>query len=110
MRYSPIILFVYNRPIHTQKTLEALSQNTLAQDSELFIFADGPKENATSDQLEKIELTRKIAHSKQWCKEVTIIESEINKGLATSIISGVTDIIDKYEHCAILPLMGYRIL
>lgn len=102
MRYSPIILFVYNRPIHTQKTLEALSQNTLAQDSELFIFADGPKQNESLEQLEKINETRKIVHSKKWCKKNTIIESKVNKGLATSIISGVTDIIDKYGTAIVL--------
>ena len=45
MKYAPIALFVYNRPEHTKKTLEALQKNTLAQNSELFIFSDGPKNN-----------------------------------------------------------------
>ena len=33
-----IALFVYNRPDHTRKTIEALKQNTLAKDSELIFF------------------------------------------------------------------------
>ena len=43
---APIVLFVYNRPWHTQQTIEALRQNELAKDSVLFVFADGAKSNA----------------------------------------------------------------
>ena len=64
-------------------------------ESDLYIFADGPKVNATKEQLEKIQKTREIAHSKLWCKSVSVIESPVNKGLAASIISGVTEIINK---------------
>ena len=102
MFYAPIILFIYNRPDHTRQTLEALSANTLAQESDLFIFADGAKENATSVQLEKIRETREVARSKSWCKSVTVIESEKNKGLAASIISGVTEIANKYGKVIVL--------
>lgn len=102
MTYSPIILFIYNRPDHTLHALEALSANTLAQESDLFIFADGPKENATPEQLEKIRQTREVSRSKKWCKTVTVIESEKNKGLAASIISGVTEIVNKYGKVIVL--------
>lgn len=102
MTYAPIVLFIYNRPSHTQQTLEALSKNKLASESDLFIYSDGPKENATPEQLEKIKQTRGIARSKEWCKTVTIIESEKNKGLAASIISGVTEIVNKYGKIIVL--------
>lgn len=99
---SPIVLFIYNRSAHTKQTLEALSSNTLAQESDLFIFADGPKENASTETLEKIRQTREIVRSKKWCKNVTVIESEKNKGLAASIISGVTEIANKYGKVIVL--------
>lgn len=99
---APIILFIYNRPDHTKQTLEALASNTLASESDLFIFADGPKENATPEQIEKIRQTRELARSKQWCKQVTVVESEKNKGLAASIISGVTEIANKYGKVIVL--------
>lgn len=102
MKYAPIVLFIYNRPEHTLQTLEALSLNTLATESDLYIFADGPKTNATKEQLEKIQKTREIAHSKLWCKSVSVIESSVNKGLAASIISGVTEIINKYGKIIVL--------
>jgi hypothetical protein len=40
---APITLFVYNRPEHTRRALEALLRNPEAKDSDLFIFSDGPK-------------------------------------------------------------------
>ena len=102
MALTPIILFIYNRPNHTKQTLEALSNNTLASQSDLFIFADGPKNTASKEQLESIKQTRKVAASENWCKSVTLIESETNKGLARSIIEGVTEIINKYGKAIIL--------
>lgn len=102
MALTPIILFIYNRPNHTKQTLEALSNNTLASQSDLFIFADGPKNTASKEQLESIKQTRKVAASEKWCKTVTLIESETNKGLARSIIEGVTEIINKYGKAIIL--------
>lgn len=100
--YAPIVLFVYNRPYHTRRTLEALSRNELAMQSDLFIFADGAKENASSEQLLQIEETRKVIREKQWCKNVEIIESPKNKGLADSIIEGVTKIINQYGKIIVL--------
>lgn len=35
---APIVLFTYKRADHTLKTLEALSNNLCANESELFIF------------------------------------------------------------------------
>ena len=40
---APIILFVYNRPWHTRKTIEALQKNELADQSDLIIYSDAPK-------------------------------------------------------------------
>lgn len=102
MSYAPIILFIYNRPNHTMRTLEALSSNTLAQESDLFIYADGPKENATEEQRERIRQTREVARSRQWCRTVTLIESDTNKGLAASIIAGVTETVNKYGRVIVL--------
>jgi len=99
---APIVLFVYTRPLHTQQTLNALMQNELADQSVLYIYADGPKQNATEDQLKKIEEVLHVIRTKKWCKEVHIIESRKNKGLADSIISGVTEIVNQYGKVIVL--------
>lgn len=51
---APIILFVYNRPEHTLKTVEALAANSLAKDSDLFIFSDGPKNDSARPAVESV--------------------------------------------------------
>lgn len=100
--YSPVILFVYNRPWHTQQTVEALQKNDLAKESDLFIFADGPKANATDEQKEKIRQVREYIHTISGFKEVHIEEAEQNKGLANSVISGVTKVVGEYGRVIVL--------
>jgi hypothetical protein len=99
---APIVLFVYNRPWHAEQTLNALNKNDLAEQSILYIYADGAKPNATDDQLEKIKQVRDVIRSKQWCKEINIIESDKNKGLANSIIDGVTNVVNKHGKIIVL--------
>jgi hypothetical protein len=89
----PICLFVYNRLSETQKTVEALKSNYLAPESDLFIFADGAKDK---NDREKVDKVRQYLKSINGFKQITIFESSQNKGLANSIISGVTQIIKKY--------------
>jgi len=99
---APIILFVYNRPWHTEQTLTALMQNEFASESVLYIFADGAKPEAMTEQLNSIAEVRRIIRTRQWCKEVIIKESDINKGLANSIINGVTEIVEKHAKVIVL--------
>ena len=54
-QYAPIVLFVYNRLWHTQKTIEALEKNNCAIESELFIYSDAAK---NSDSYEQVEVVR----------------------------------------------------
>ena len=96
MKLAPVILFVYNRPWHTEQTLNALMESDLADQSTLYIYADGPKENASGEQLKSIKAVRQVIRSKNWCKEVQIIESDRNKGLADSIIDATSEIVNKF--------------
>lgn len=93
---APIALFVYKRPKHTLRTLEALMANYGAEKSHLYIFSDGPRNNADAETLEGIRAVRAVIRQKQWCRSVTIIESESNKGLSGSIISGTTELVETF--------------
>ncbi|WP_080055442.1 glycosyltransferase [Spirosoma aerolatum] len=97
-KLAPIILFVYNRLSHTQKTIDALEKNELALDSELFIYSDGEKKNEDN---EVIEIRKYIRTIKNF-KKVYIIERESNYGLAKNIIEGVTEILKKYGKAIVL--------
>jgi acetyltransferase-like isoleucine patch superfamily enzyme len=99
---SPIVLFAYNRPEHTLRALEALRENELADQSVLYIYCDGPKAGAGARDLSLISEVRSVIRSKQWCREVHIVEQTSNKGLADSIIEGVTEIINRYGKIIVL--------
>jgi len=97
---APIVLFVYNRPLHALQTLESLNKNRLADESELIIFSDGPKNTSTDKQL--VAETRKVIRLKQWCAHIKIIEHNKNLGLATNIENGVTEVVNKYGRVIVL--------
>lgn len=99
---APIIVFCYNRPWHVEQTLEALSRNELADQSTLYIYCDGPKADASEGQRQKIKEVRQVVRKRQWCKEVHIVEAEQNKGLANSVIEGVTEILNQNDRVIIL--------
>lgn len=100
--YAPIVLFVYNRPEHTKKTIEALLKNPEAKDSELFIFADGPKNTVSKEQLRQIEQVREYIQTIKGFKGIHVELSEKNKGLANSIIYGVTKLVNENGRVIVL--------
>lgn len=99
---APIALFVYNRPDHLRQTLKALEQNLLASESELYIFADGVKANASEDVLKRIAEVRKVIRENWNFKNIHIKEQEANCGLANSVIKGVTELVNQYGKVIVL--------
>ncbi|TLD95769.1 sugar transferase [Helicobacter jaachi] len=106
---APIVLFTYNRPKHTQQTLQALSLNTLAKHSDLVIYQDAPKPQATQQQLDSIKEVRAYLQSFQiqnthhkYFKSLTLIERPHNFGLADSITDGVSALMEQYGRAIIL--------
>lgn len=96
MKYAPIVVFVYKRAVHTEQCLQALSKSIGADLSDLIIFCDGPKtENDKADVSEVRTLVKEFAATSVF-RSVKIIESEENNGLANSIISGVSMVLEQY--------------
>ncbi|MFB6454365.1 sugar transferase [Chitinophaga sp. Hz27] len=93
---APIVFFAYKRPDHAQRVLESLAANKEAADSELYVFADGPKANASPEDLANIAATREVIRSRKWCGTVHITEKVQNEGLANSVISGVSQVIARH--------------
>ena len=99
MMPAPIVLFVYNRPAHTSRTVEALLKNELAGVSDLIIYSDAPTRPEAADAVREVrEYIRSIA----GFRSVSIVERETNFGLARSIIDGVTAIVNKYGRIIVL--------
>ncbi len=99
---APIALFVYNRPDHLRETLKALEQNELAIESELYVFADGPKADADNILLNRIEEVRKIIRQNWGFKSIHINEKDANTGLANSVIAGVTELVNQFGKVIVL--------
>lgn len=99
---APIVLFVFNRPWHTEQMLNALSENQLANSSELFVFCDGPKTDASGMELNNILQVRAIVQQKMWCKQVTVKTYDTNVGCRDIIINGITEILSKYDKVIVL--------
>jgi hypothetical protein len=99
MTTAPIVLFVYNRPWHVRKTVEALQVNHLAKESDLIIFSDGAKNGNDQEAVNQVRLFIRGIGS---FRRVEIIESPVNKGLSSSIVSGVTSVIAQYGKIIVL--------
>ncbi len=99
MSLAPVILFVYNRLIHTKNTIETLKKNGIAAESELFIFSDYPKNNKAKAEVEEV---RKYIKTIVGFKNITVIERSGNLGLSGSVISGVTEVVKKYGKVIVL--------
>ena len=99
MNLAPITLFVYNRPVHTRRTIEALQKNLLAKDSDLIIFSDAPK---TPDSAQAVREVREYIKMISGFRSVNIVERVRNLGLANSIIEGVTSVVSERGRIIVL--------
>ncbi|MBP6313496.1 MAG: glycosyltransferase [Flavobacteriales bacterium] len=90
MELAPIVVFAYKRPAELQRMLRSLVANPEAAESHLIIFCDGPKANATDMDRAGIEKVRTIVNSLEGFGKLEVIEAPENKGLARSVIDGVT--------------------
>ena len=79
--FAPIALFVYNRPEHTRRTVDALRANRLASSSELHVFSDGPRAPQAAATVRRV---RAYLRTLDGFASVEIHERESNFGLAES--------------------------
>lgn len=93
MMYAPIVLFVYNRPAQLAETLSALSQNVLADKSELHIF---------SDNGDDVDGVREMIKGINGFKKVHIHLSDYHQGLRSSVLTGVSLMFRQYDRLIIL--------
>ena len=99
MTLAPILLFVYNRPLHVRRSIESLLANELAKDSELYIFSDAAKDETAQPNVNEV---RQFIHSIKGFKEIHYVERTENWGLARNIIDGVTTLVNQYGRVIVL--------
>lgn len=99
---ATIVLFVYNRPEHTRQTVEALARNLLAKESELWIFSDAAKDLDSADRVAAVRAYVNSLAARNWFSNVHVLEAEQNRGLAKSVITGVTQVIDMFGSAIVM--------
>lgn len=99
MALAPVVIFCYNRPDHLRRTVEALASNPLAAQSELIVYSDGPRKAADEPAIEAV---RAYLATISGFRSVRIITAPKNKGLARSVIEGVTEVVNRYGKIIVL--------
>lgn len=99
---SPVALFVYNRPAHTLKTLEALRDNNLSDSTNLIIFCDGVSDPPSDSVADTVDKVRNLVHEFKWPGTKKVVERSRNLGLAGSIVQGINEIFEKYQKVIVL--------
>lgn len=96
---TAIAVFGYKRADHLHRCLVALQNISAASHLPIFIFLDGPKTEAERTLTESVV---QIARNFQLSRKCEISVSKVNRGLSTSLISGVTQVLSKFESIIVL--------
>jgi hypothetical protein len=96
---APVVLFAYKRPEHTRQTLEALASADLAERSTLYVFCDGPR---LPEDRDAVAAVRRVVAERKWTCQVEVVAHAENRGLAGSIIAGVTEVIKRHGRAIVL--------
>lgn len=101
MNYAPIVVFGFNRPDALKNTISSLLRNKEAKDSDLFVYVDGPRIGKDGER-EKVKEVKEYVKSISGFKSLRYTFAEKNKGLADSIIGGVSEVINQYGKVIVL--------
>lgn len=93
---APVVVFVYRRLEHTRQTIASLMKNTLAKETDVYIFSDGFKGEFDREDVLSVRNYIQSLKSETPFRKLEIIESKKNNGLAKSVISGTSRIIKQY--------------
>jgi hypothetical protein len=88
---APIALFVYKRASHTRRTIESLLRNPAAAQSAISVYCDGPRGDAEAGAVREAR-----AVVRELLPRARIVESERNRGLANSVIAGVSEVLAEH--------------
>lgn len=94
----PVILFSYNRPDHLRRTLHSLMACDGFQDTDLTVYCDGARSAAQRDAVAAAQaVARQVLGS-----AAKLRVSEVNRGLAASIIAGVGETVAQHGRVIVL--------
>jgi len=95
-KYAPVVAFAYNRADKIIKCLESIERNEEAKETDLIVYCDGAKSEKGLVKVEKTREALRAYKDRAGFSSVKIVEAPKNKGLAKSIIEGVTEVVEQY--------------
>ncbi len=95
----PVALFVYNRLAHVRRVVQSLLAADGAEQVQLFIFSDGAKNDSDRKSVADV---RAYCHAISGFDSVSVVERDVNVGLAQNIIGGVGDILRVQQSVIVL--------
>jgi hypothetical protein len=90
---APVAIFVYNRLDNVTQVIEALQRNILADQTDVFVFSDGAKNEQNKN---KVEAVRTYLRTVTGFKSLTVIERQENYYIERNVTEGVTEIVNKF--------------
>lgn len=102
MSYAPLAVFAYNRKDKIERCLSTVSKCKEIEETDLHIFSDGPKNDADVTAVKEVRDYLYTFKEQAHFYRVFIYSSDKNKGLAKSIIEGVTQVIENYGKIIVL--------
>jgi hypothetical protein len=95
---TPVVLIIFNRTETTAQVFAAIRE---AKPTQLFVIADGPREDNPEDT-ERCAATRAIIEGVDWECDVHKDYSEVNIGCKTRVGSGLDWVFNQVEQAIIL--------
>lgn len=96
---APVVVFLYNRPDHAKKTIDALAKNYGAEQTDLVIYVDhAEKREHKEGNLKVKDLVKNIS----GFKKINIVYRDRNYGLALNIQDGVTEVVNEYGRVIVI--------
>lgn len=93
-KFAPVLLLVYNRPLHTKRILNDFWMQPEAPHTPLYILSDGG---------EGIDEVRKICQQmSQQHTNITLWLQETNQGLAKNVTNGVERVLELHDSVIVL--------
>lgn len=99
-------MFVYNRADNTKQTLDALLANTLAGQTDLYVFSDGGRDEASWQAVNEVrDLLRKEkqrVEAQGLLHSMTLVERPENIYLERNITEGIAQVLNEHDRVVVL--------
>ncbi|MBQ2340261.1 MAG: glycosyltransferase, partial [Bacteroidaceae bacterium] len=103
---SPVAIFVYNRVDNTQQTVQALLRNTLAKETDVYVFSDGGKNDESWKRVNEVRAylhdVKREVEANGGLRSITLIERPENIYLERNIIEGIAYVLDRHDTVIVL--------